>query len=271
LHPSHQPEPGAAQAATAQVRFATLPDGRRLSAVSAGQGAPSIVLESGFGLGMRLWQRVIPELAGWTRVVAYDRAGLGQSDPPPGVRGIQGMVDDLTHLLAALGADPPYLLAGHSFGGHIVRLFAARRPGDVAGLLLLDPQNERMWDLLAEQLGPHDVHETQARSRNHLLEHAEMIDIGEGEQELEAAVLPSVPVTVMSRGMPDPGQVYAKSMTAEQWEPWWRWLQEELAGRLGAGAPLVAPQGRHLNPSDEPHAVVAALRSLAKRARSTDR
>jgi len=45
-------------------------------------------------------------------------------------------------LLAVVGAGPPYVLAGRSYGAMITREFAARYPGQVAGMVLLDASSE---------------------------------------------------------------------------------------------------------------------------------
>lgn len=70
--------------------------------------------------------------------LAYDRAGLGYSDPAPGPRDGRAINDDLEALLAALDDSRPVLLVGHSMGGLMVRLFALERSRPVAGLVLVD-------------------------------------------------------------------------------------------------------------------------------------
>jgi hypothetical protein len=72
--------------------------------VEAGAGGPAVVLEAGAGNGAASWQRVIPLLAPHVRVAAYDRAGLGGSDPAPGLATIDRMIDDLASVIAGLGA-----------------------------------------------------------------------------------------------------------------------------------------------------------------------
>lgn len=121
----------------------TLPDGRRLHHVSRGEGEPVVVLESGLGGSRADWGLVLPGLAGHTRVVAYDRAGLGRSDPDPARRDLDRMADDLGHLLDGLGAER-YVLVGHSLGGPIIRTYAARHPARVAALVLVDPADETL-------------------------------------------------------------------------------------------------------------------------------
>lgn len=84
------------------------------------------------------------------RAVVYDRSGLGRSAPDPsGPRDLHRLSADLGDLLDHLGPGP-YLLVGHSWGGPVVRLAAAARPGRIAGLVLVDPTDEDC-DLLFER------------------------------------------------------------------------------------------------------------------------
>ncbi|NIP82175.1 MAG: alpha/beta fold hydrolase, partial [Gemmatimonadetes bacterium] len=78
-------------------------------------------------------------LAGRTRVVVYDRAGYGASEPGPLPRHAAREADELRALLEAASVDGPYVLVGHSLGGLNAQVFAARYRDDVAGLVLLDP------------------------------------------------------------------------------------------------------------------------------------
>jgi pimeloyl-ACP methyl ester carboxylesterase len=73
-----------------------------------------------------------------TRVCVYDRAGRGGSEPGVGPQDGARVATDLHTLLHKAGVPGPYVLAGHSFGGLYVRIFAAHYPDEVAGLLLID-------------------------------------------------------------------------------------------------------------------------------------
>lgn len=114
-------------------------DGRKLSFHCSGRGAPTVLLESGFGADATAWFKVEPVLAERTRVCAYDRASYGDSDPGPLPRDGAATARDLDLGLRASGIQGPYVIVGHSAGGLYARLFAARRPTDVRGLILLDP------------------------------------------------------------------------------------------------------------------------------------
>ncbi|RGE19097.1 alpha/beta hydrolase [Leucobacter sp. wl10] len=108
----------------------------------AGQtGAPTVVFEAGSAATRSSWARVQTRTAAFARAAVYDRAGLGRSAPDPVGRSLDRMADDLNDLLDGLGSGR-FLLVGHSAGGPIVRLAAARRPERVAGLVLVDPTDE---------------------------------------------------------------------------------------------------------------------------------
>ncbi len=120
-----------------------LPDGRAINLRCTGRGTPTVLLESGFGADSGAWSKAQPALSRGTRVCAYDRAGYGYSDPGPLPRDGATIARDLDQALEAAGVEGPYIVVGHSAGGLYARLFAARRPGEVAGLVLLDPTVER--------------------------------------------------------------------------------------------------------------------------------
>ena len=147
--------PAAWEAYARPQRLASLPDGRRMNLVCAGSGSPTVILESGSGWGALSWRKVQAPLARITRTCAYDRAGLGFSDPAPGPRTSAAAVADLAALLKAAAVAPPYVLVGNSLGGMHVRLFADRHLDEVAGLVLVDPaveHQQRRLEAVAPQM-----------------------------------------------------------------------------------------------------------------------
>lgn len=122
--------------------------GRRLHVRDLGAGSPVVVLEAGAGGWSSHWGALPDMLARHTRVLAYDRAGLGWSDPAPEPRTGEGLAADLVALLDALGIARPVVLVGHSFGAALVRAVAHRSPLRVAGLVFVDGWHESMaeWE-----------------------------------------------------------------------------------------------------------------------------
>jgi pimeloyl-ACP methyl ester carboxylesterase len=123
---------------------------RRLNVLVTGHGSPTIILNAG-GIGSTLeWRRVQSRLATANRVVSYDRAGLGFSDPGPLPRTPSRSVKDLRAALTALDIEPPYILVGHSTGSLDVRLFAFQSPDQVVGIVLVDPRGDRLISRLSQ-------------------------------------------------------------------------------------------------------------------------
>lgn len=119
--------------------------GLRLHLHCAGSGSPAVVLDAALGASSLSWSLVQPELARITQVCAYDRAGFGWSAAGPMPRTAGRMADELHALLVRAGVPPPYVLTGHSYGGLVMRIFAARHRDLVAGLVLVDPAHPEEW------------------------------------------------------------------------------------------------------------------------------
>ncbi|MER6170754.1 alpha/beta hydrolase [Streptosporangium sp. NPDC001681] len=269
--------------------YARLPDGRRLHYVSSGAGEPVVVLESGLGATRTEWGLVIPPLAEHTRVVAYDRAGLGRSDRDPHRRHLERMVEDLGHLLGHLGQDR-YVLAGHSLGGPIIRAYAAAHPERVAGLVLIDQAAEdldlyysrgfrqmtlamnmatrglrrigikvvpaevrRVMALFPAPMRAEALAETTRLSEMRATG-AEYAALAEGFARLRAArpALPRVPVTAIS-GM------LAPSKMERRVRPAFVESHRRLAEAQPLGRYVKAERSAHMIPQDEPGLVVAEI------------
>ena len=111
--------------------------GYNLNINCTGQGSPTVVLEAGLGVPAISWRAVQPEIAKFTRVCSYDRAGYDWSDPGPMPRTTAQSVNELHTLLQNAGEKPPYVLVGHSVGGTNVRIYNQLYPrrgcGDGSG------------------------------------------------------------------------------------------------------------------------------------------
>jgi pimeloyl-ACP methyl ester carboxylesterase len=127
--------------------------GYRLHIDCTGQGRPTVILDALFPGTVSNWAWVQPDVARTTRVCAYDRAGLGWSDPGPAPRDARQHARELHALLATAQVPGPYVLVGHSLGGLSVRMFADQYPDEVAGMTLIEATNPDAWKRLGKPEG----------------------------------------------------------------------------------------------------------------------
>jgi pimeloyl-ACP methyl ester carboxylesterase len=114
--------------------------GRRLHALITGdeRGRRPVVLEAGLTAMSSCWAWVQEELSKGTRVLSYDRAGLGWSDPSREPKDARSIATDLQRLLKAANFPRPFVFVGHSMGGIFGRAYASLFPNEIEGMGLVD-------------------------------------------------------------------------------------------------------------------------------------
>jgi pimeloyl-ACP methyl ester carboxylesterase len=235
------------------------PQPRIVRQIAAGAGEPAVVLEAGLGNGAASWQRVMPLLAPHVRVAAYDRAGLGDSAPAPGLVVIDRQVGDLASVITGLAAGP-CVLAGHSWGGILAQLLAFRRPDLAAGLVLVDPGHEEMDSGLPVTL-QRGMRVKRAVLGDELRDDAPATVAALRELRAAARPFPDVPVVVLSaaRGFP------------RRFRAHWTRLQAGLAAAAGQGRHVVVDGTGHNIPRDRPDVVAGTILAVAAQARASGR
>ncbi|GAB2785458.1 alpha/beta fold hydrolase [Amycolatopsis magusensis] len=122
--------------------------GRKLAVYRSGEGGPAVVFLPGAGLVGLEFLNVHERAAELTTSVLYDRGGTGWSEAVELPRSAEEVATELRDLLRTAEIPAPYVLAGHSLGAFYARRYAQLFPGEVAGLLLLDPGHEDIFDYL---------------------------------------------------------------------------------------------------------------------------
>jgi pimeloyl-ACP methyl ester carboxylesterase len=247
---------------------------------------PPVIFESGGGgWFVEGWGRIFADIAKVAPVVAYDRAGYGRSAPdgqPPTPR---HNAETLHRLLAELKLPPPYVLVGHSWGGPLIRMFAALYPNDVAGMVYLDPTDLHTRDQEIEHLRaigysaagaatyitnyrrdfaayiatlPPDV---QVEMR--LIDDIERRDAPEFQQ---LPPVPNVPVSIVLAGKREswiwegrpcqPDVCYDRRLDFRR-----RWLERWIA-TASPGSIIVDPASGHVVPTDNPALVADEIRKV---------
>lgn len=237
-------------------------EGRHLYVDCRGSGSPTVVLEAGIGSDARSWGTVFPALAGTTRTCTYSRVNRWGSDARD-THTVAEATDDLRAALASAGERPPFVLVGHSLGDVYVRVFAGLHPGEVAGLVLVDPFGpDRFRRLIA--LAPPDL----ARAwQAHLdgsiaaVETTERLDWPASEAELRATDLGDLPVEVVI--VPQPFEVDPRIPETERAGLAQEWQDgiDEISGRVRM---TLAPGSSHMVHWDRPDLVIAAVQRLVE-------
>ena len=116
--------------------------GQRIHVNCTGRGTPTVLLENGTGDFSMVWALVQPTVSRLTRVCSYDRGGSAWSEMGQRPRTFAQLSLELHTALDRLHEKPPYVLVGQSYGGVLVRGFAAAYSKDVAGMVLVDAVHE---------------------------------------------------------------------------------------------------------------------------------
>lgn len=282
--------------------------GHRLKINCTGKGSPTVVLEAGLGDVSVEWNHVQPEIARFSRVCSYDRAGYGGSEAGPMPRTSAQIAQELHALLQHAGEAPPYLLVGSSFGGYSVRVFNGEYPDQVVGIVLADATQEDQYELLPAGWGR--IYESMLNRYQKQARWAPVfIDLGvarltlrlEGDlggdsylilqskyvraraSELEmiktsaqqarfAGHIADKPLIVLTGGEnSDP--ILSNGLSKQDFDDFHRIWVDELQARLAhlstKGKQIVVPDSGHDIPNDRPDAVVNAVRDLCRATTST--
>jgi pimeloyl-ACP methyl ester carboxylesterase len=258
--------------------------GYQLHIWCTGSGEPTVILESGLGGSSAAWGFVQPEIAKFTRVCSYDRAGLGYSDRGPAPRTARRMAHELGELLGQTKIDGPVVLVGASFGGLVVRVFAAEHAERVAGLVLVDASHEdqevrvpriapfvpllsstgvfRLLDVsfgAAPEILPPTTRRfaraTSFRAMAYQTTADELIHLRESAAEVRATRRQlDVPVVVVTAGL---GADAA-----------WADLQRDQVTLSDQGCQIIAENSSHIIAVGQPDAIVQPVRAIIDKARN---
>jgi pimeloyl-ACP methyl ester carboxylesterase len=222
----------------------------------------TIVMESGGGTGLAAWSGVKARLAERTgaTVVAYDRAGFGESDMGPADLTPQQQVRHLHEALERLRTAPDRIVVGHSYGGLLALMHAHLYPERVRGLVLVDPMNVRFVQVtgdFVQSTVPHIEHPVSAKDTA-IARMVRTFDALARDGAASDAGL-ALPIVVITAG-----------------EPWWKKADVDRAWReshqaIVHAAPrrrlVVADGSDHNIPEKRPEAIVQAVLSLTTQLR----
>ena len=271
--------------------------GRKMDIDCTGEGTPTVILDSGLGDSYLSWRKVQPEIAKFTRVCSYDRAGLGYSEPSSQPRTSKVIAEELHALLQAASVSPPYVIVGHSMGGYDVRVYTSRYRNEIVGMVLVDASHpdqesrfpaelknmEGSWHREAQFIAStmpfgiprllglcDDDAVTRAADCNwHSAREqlAEMSAFPESAAETaQTGSLSDMPLAVLSHDPDKPSSDLPPDLAKPTNEAWEK-MQEELAHLSTRGTQTVAKNSAHYIQIDRPEVVIDAVRNVVEQAR----
>ena len=250
---------------------------REIAFASFGRGSPTVVFETGLGAESVEWGTVVRDVANFSRVFYYDRAGRGQSMAAPKTRDALMAVEDLHELLRATDVTGPFLLVGHSLGGLLMRVFAQRYRAEVAGLVLVDSLHEDQFDVMGAAFPPPDPSDSPPLTAIRQFWTGgwkkpdatdERIDLLESvRQGREITSLDDLPIHVLTAGtfrvMPSVPDAHR-----ERLQGLWEGLQARFLPLSSRTIQSFVPASGHFIQRDDPKAIVEAIRDVRRRALS---
>ena len=256
------------RAPLATVKQVTV-DGHRVATRCAGDpGDPPVLLVSGFDTPLgQSWDRLQPLVAGYARVCAYDRLGVGDSSRPPRRQRIADLASQLDGVLDAVGLKRPVTVVAHSLGGAIAVTWAEQHRQDVAGVVLVDATPpgylreflDRLPDGSSGDAGSvrDGIRALLSPRRN--AEHLDVADLVEGPMTF--APLGATPVVALTHSISDFG-ADLKPKNAAALDSAWIGGQQGWADLSSAGRVQRVDQAGHFIQNDQPRAVADAVREV---------
>lgn len=221
---------------------------------------PTVILEAGAGNDVGIWRDIHPSISEFARVCGYDRLGSGTSSDAPQGLAAADYPALLRRMLEAAGEPPPYILAGHSFGGVIVMDFANKYPTDVLGLVLIDSSHEDQLRRFATLPAPPAPRVSSAAAPMPMRRAVDQMGFVQalGREPWHG----HIPVVVLTRS---PASFSLNDAGAEARQALWLELQHDLATRSPRSQHVIAKKSGHFIQNEEPQIVIDAIRAVLRR------
>jgi len=227
-------------------------------------GSLTVLFESGGGMDSTEWSELAPEIAGKTgaTIVTYDRAGFGKSDLPETPYDMRTETKWLLDGLKKLGLEKNLILVGHSYGGWLIRLIASMNPGNISGMVFIDPFSSEFVDILGAKyldeqpmIGklPFDTSKPEKLTK---IQRAliRMVSVGlqRKTEIMQKTTIPEgIPVRLITCGKP--------FLPKPEEQKAWRRSHEQIVSKIKGAKLIVAEQSGHMIAFEQPGLIIETI------------
>ncbi len=248
--------------AAQESAFTTL-RGHKIHYVETRGSAPAIIFISGMGEDFETWTPIQKQLTAWT-TLAYDRPGLGLSEPTTDARDGETVARELHELLHTITLRPPYIIVGHSLGGAVAQIFAHLFKSEMKALILIDPEDGRLIDQVKKRLSKDEWDRREAAISQYVKlspQQQREMDAGgaTGDEVAKIRRLPDIPIVLFTGTLLNPefpGNVVEQKAKVE--------LHRQLIVANPHIKHILVPESRHYVHSDKPDVVISAIKHICQ-------
>lgn len=231
-----------------------------------GKGEPTVIIEGGIDCSTSYYIVLQKQIAKYTRVISYDHAGIGRSTPSPNPRTLPYYIKELKELLKRMDLKPPYILVGHSLGGHIIRYYTYLYPNEVAGLVFIDCPHEDWTAYVQTHLSKEDYEKYDAffNPKKSYYKGVGLIEIAEYEANCDSI-----------RNKKLPSNIPVKMYTGTNYGPWaksfgyhqedmkvWAEMQHSIISGVNDAEHIIDKDASHAFHFDKPDLIINGIKDL---------
>ena len=241
--------------------------GKKMFLHVEGSGSPTVVFVSALGEDHTNWKDVQEAVSGFATTMSYDRSGLGISEYNPAAKkDAASMAQELHNLVLDQKIKTPFVLVSHSLGCDVARVYAAKYPQQVSGMVYVDPPPNP--DQLKAEAGDSLWNEREKAIKQYT---PPMNKAQQGEYDLQVASFqeadkatkqPTVPTIMLTATLTYPDFPASALELKVKKESHAKWVRQAK----GAEQQFV-PESRHYIQNDAPQIVIKAIERVVSKVR----
>lgn len=239
--------------------------GKKIFLNVQGSKSPTVVFVSALGEDHTTWKEVQERVSAFATTMTYDRSGLGISEyNPKNKKDAASMAEELHNLVLDQKIKTPFVLVSHSLGCDVARVYAAKYPQHVSGMVYVDPPpnpdqlkteaGDSLWNEREKAIKHYTPPMNKAQQEEYNLQN---LSFREADKAVRQPVVPTVMLTATLTYPDFPASALELKVKKESHA---KWLKE-----VKASEQQFVPESRHYIQNDAPQIVINAVEKVVNR------